>query len=107
MINRTLKYPLWVGLAVFILILVSILGMLRINLDVNFNDYFAHDDAQFIALQQMQQRFAQRNSLLLLLVSQQDWRRSGFVVGRSCYPLEHLQSHAGGPTRYAHIKTMP
>ncbi|MCC4831716.1 MMPL family transporter [Shewanella sp. 10N.7] len=75
MINRTLKYPLWVGLAVFILILVSILGMLRINLDVNFNDYFAHDDAQFIGLQKMQQRFAQRNSLLLLLENQQDWRQ--------------------------------
>ncbi|WP_299569910.1 MMPL family transporter [uncultured Shewanella sp.] len=75
LINRSKKHPFRVCLVVSMLITFSVLGVLRINLDVNFNDYFAHDDAGFLGLERITHKFEQRNNLLLLLENQQDWRQ--------------------------------
>ncbi len=75
LINRSQKHPLWVCFAVSFIVILSLLGVTRISLDVNFNDYFAHDDAGFIGYQQLNSQFEQSNNLLLLLENQQDWRQ--------------------------------
>ncbi|MCL1068741.1 RND transporter [Shewanella olleyana] len=75
LINRSQKHPLWVCFAVSLMVILSLLGVTRISLGVNFNDYFAHDDAGFIGYQQLNSKFEQRNNLLLLLENQQDWRK--------------------------------
>ncbi|WP_080916564.1 hypothetical protein [Shewanella japonica] len=69
------KHPLGVWATVLLLVLLSIIGATKIDLDVNFYDYFAHDDAGFVGLNQLQQTFVREDGLLFLLENEQDWRQ--------------------------------
>ena len=85
------KHPLGVWATVLLLVLLSIIGATKIDLDVNFNDYFAHDDAGFVGLNQLQQTFFREDGLLLLLENEQDWRQPE-QQSRLLDFIEYLQS---------------
>ncbi|WP_119968032.1 efflux RND transporter permease subunit [Shewanella japonica] len=85
------KHPFGVWATVLLLVLLSIIGATKIDLDVNFNDYFAHDDAGFVGLNQLQQTFVREDGLLLLLENEQDWRQPE-QQSRLLDFIEYLQS---------------
>lgn len=68
------RYPLRMFVTIIFLILLSLLGLHRLNLDVNFSDYFSPTDARFVAFKQMNDSFERHDQLWLLLESKQDWR---------------------------------
>jgi len=61
-------------IAIGLLLLLSLLGLNRLSLDVNFSDYFSPKDPRFIAFNNMNANFERHDQLWLLLESEQDWR---------------------------------
>ncbi|WP_257982804.1 RND family transporter [Shewanella sp. GutDb-MelDb] len=68
------RHPLGLFVSIILLILLSLLGLHRLNLDVNFSDYFSPTDPRFVAFNQMNDSFERHDQLWLLLESKQDWR---------------------------------
>ncbi|MCL1051581.1 MMPL family transporter [Shewanella abyssi] len=68
------RHPLGLFVSIIFLSLLSLLGLHRLNLDVNFSDYFSSTDHRFVAFKQMNDRFERHDQLWLLLESEQDWR---------------------------------
>lgn len=56
------------------LLLFSVMGFARLNLDMNFNDYFAPSDPRFVAFNSMMDKFERHDELWLLLETESDWR---------------------------------
>ncbi|GIU21539.1 RND transporter [Shewanella sp. MBTL60-112-B2] len=55
-------------------LLISVMGFSRLNLDVDFSDYFAPSDPRFVAFNSMMDKFERHDQLWILLETQQDWR---------------------------------
>ncbi|MFT5789954.1 MAG: putative RND superfamily exporter protein [Shewanella sp.] len=68
------RHPLGLFVSIIFLILLSLLGLHRLNLDVNFSDYFSPTDPRFVAFNKMSDSFDRHDQLWLLLESEQDWR---------------------------------
>lgn len=68
------RYPVMLLVAIAFLLLLSLLGLHRLNLDVDFSDYFSPEEPRFIAFNNMSDNFERHDQLWLLLESKQDWR---------------------------------
>ncbi|MGS0674917.1 efflux RND transporter permease subunit [Shewanella sp. 125m-1] len=68
------RHPIVMFIAMAVLLLLSVLGANRLNLDVDFNDYFAPSDPRFVAFNNMMAKFERHDQLWLLLETPQDWR---------------------------------
>ncbi|QQX82603.1 MMPL family transporter [Shewanella sp. KX20019] len=68
------RHPLALFVSIIFLSLLSLFGLHRLNLDVNFSDYFSPTDPQFVAFKQMNNSFDRHDQLWLLLEREQDWR---------------------------------
>ncbi|WP_242620214.1 efflux RND transporter permease subunit [Shewanella maritima] len=69
LIRLSLASPITLGIGIFVLLLWALMGVARLNLDVNFNDYFAKDDPRFIDAKRMQHSFERNDEFLMLLES--------------------------------------
>ncbi|ABZ77797.1 exporter of the RND superfamily protein-like protein [Shewanella halifaxensis HAW-EB4] len=56
------------------LLLLSVMGFARLNLELDFNDYFAPSDPRFVAFNSMMDKFERHDQLWLLLETPKDWR---------------------------------
>ncbi|MBL4914247.1 MMPL family transporter [Shewanella schlegeliana] len=56
------------------LLLLSVAGFARLNLDIDFNDYFAPSEPRFVAFNSMMDKFERHDQLWLLLETDSDWR---------------------------------
>ncbi|MBR9729424.1 RND family transporter [Shewanella intestini] len=73
LIHFSYKRPLLIFTALLTLLIWATLGIMRVDLDVNFNDYFAKDDQGFIGVTQLGQHFDRNDQFLMLLESPQSW----------------------------------
>ncbi|MGS0683233.1 efflux RND transporter permease subunit [Shewanella sp. 125m-7] len=76
LIWRVQRYPKTLFMVIAGLLLLSVMGFHRLNLDVNFNDYFSPTDPRFVAFNSMMEKFERHDQLWLLLEKEQDWRDS-------------------------------
>ncbi|ABV88484.1 exporter of the RND superfamily protein-like protein [Shewanella pealeana ATCC 700345] len=68
------RYPIIMFMVIAAALLISLMGFHRLNLDVDFSDYFAPSDPRFVAFNSMMEKFERHDQLWLLLETQQDWR---------------------------------
>ncbi|WP_299808350.1 MMPL family transporter [uncultured Shewanella sp.] len=68
------RYPIIMFIVIAASLLFSVMGFHRLNLDVDFSDYFAPSDPRFITFNSMMEKFERHDQLWLLLETQQDWR---------------------------------
>ncbi|WP_394131158.1 MMPL family transporter [Shewanella maritima] len=73
-------HPKTVIIGVIWLLLQALSGIPRINLEVDFNDYFHSSNPRLQALKQVQTRYQDQQQLLLLLETQNDWRNEQHQV---------------------------
>ncbi|GIU15959.1 RND family transporter [Shewanella sp. MBTL60-007] len=59
------------------MLLLSVMGLPRLSLDMDFNDYFAPSDPRFAAFNRMMDKFERHDQLWLLLETDLDWRDKG------------------------------
>ncbi|MCK8044688.1 MMPL family transporter [Shewanella sp. 1CM18E] len=68
------RHPIALFMVISCLLIFSLAGYYRLNLDVDFSDYFSPSDPRLTALNSMTDKFERHDQLWMLLETEQDWR---------------------------------